>query len=119
MERRFGLPSLLLNSSQSPPKSSTIHIADFEDGDVEIRLSEDSSCVRRLHKFILTRHSPYFKASLSEAWSSPSEKLIYVLEPDEEGETWMLVRQVLIAYLFHETQSQYLESHLTCRFVNS
>lgn len=41
----------------------------FEDGDVEIRFTQQNEEPYFLHSYVLALHSPWFKASLSERWS--------------------------------------------------
>ncbi len=73
----------------------------FNDGDVQIRLSDANEDVLILHSFVLGLHSPFFKASLSERWAggtgllmgSTNIKFNYEMKFDEGGVDGILVRQ--------------------------
>ena len=48
----------------------------FQDGDVEICLSRKPEDRFVLHSFVLGLHSPFFKVSISERWSSQNDNTI-------------------------------------------
>ncbi|KAF2806891.1 uncharacterized protein BDZ99DRAFT_537832 [Mytilinidion resinicola] len=50
----------------------------FDDGDVEIKLSETPKDVYILHSFVLALHSPFFKTSLSERWAASGDTALIV-----------------------------------------
>ena len=45
----------------------------YDDGDVEIRLSTSAEHTYRAHSLVLGLHSPFFKASLSKRWAGDQE----------------------------------------------